>query len=76
MTKEELAQDVARDAERALIRLLVKPDDPERLEDVTWAGITCLLYLLHFGERDPVGQVVRLEFERIKGYWDPEPEWN
>jgi hypothetical protein len=73
---EKLGWEIAQEAEVSLTGLLTHPGDWGWKEDVTWAGMTCLIYLLNYGHQDPVGQAVRMEFERLKDFWDPEPEWN
>jgi hypothetical protein len=75
-TSEQLGWEIALAADLSFTGFLDHPGDRERLEDLTWAGMSCLVYLLQFGHQDPVGQVVRSELERIKDVWNPEPEWN
>jgi hypothetical protein len=76
MTREEIGWEAAQAAEESLVGLWTHPGDREWREEVTWAGMVCLDYLLQYGHRDPMGRVVRMEFERLKDYWNPEPEWN
>jgi hypothetical protein len=74
--REELGWEIARVAELSLRGLLTYPDEPGWREEVTWAGMTCLVYLLQHGYWDPVGLLVLVELEKIKDVWNPEPEWN
>jgi hypothetical protein len=45
-TREEVGWDLAEVAELSLVGLLNNPGDRDWMEEVTWAGMTCLTYLL------------------------------